>query len=863
MGTLYVINKNHLDLTWRRCFERCFNHDGYQIRPYVEIEELLLDWWIDALKRSDMVYDLEETMVLRKYLERNPDQLDAIRELIRLGKLNLLGGGESIIDYNLVDGESMVRNHFYSRRYLKKMFGVTPRFANCADTFGLSAQMPQLFRQLGYSAISEFHRVFLNHKPVWQGISGDQVALGSRISVDMGSSDFVKYPACTLCHGEGCEVCAGTGLDVNYRHLNFASDRAELDKQFKRVAQRGKDAVMAIESEEVLEMDEYESMLRDLAKTYGFEVRFIGLEEMVQRQSAGLIRAVEEGKVQPDWVDERREGNPVASGCYISRIRVKQESRRMEAHLRAAEALSVLAGRYGYAYPCKTLERLWNRLSVYQFHDAIPASHSDAAYAELLDIAREIKTGCMRIVRHAADCILKQVNVAADRGIAFVVFNPLAWDVEHAPLTGVIRLPRHSAQPRGHIVDSRGQIYPIERMERAEGYSSTGWKLFFSAGLPAFGYEVFRFVEQEEPGLPEIDEKYIENEFFRIELCDTGIASIYDKRLGREIMGEGACAPCLEEDAGQLWGRMGLRGYAERADDPFSVDFMTPSQKHRVEVGTQAFPGGQRAVIHVTYDRPEERLHDLDWIMTVSLRDGCDRVSFDIDARWDAEDLRLMARFPLSFSTLEDRATYEIPLGQLERVYTQAFDEQLGHSDDHAALRYWCAYDTQRDWSLALYNTGTPAHRLKDGVLYVGLLRSPTRLLCGYDIDGVRSTDWYHFEFALSAWSGAPHAGRPAKTGWLCNALFPSFPIQSQQGKLPERNRLHEPLPDEVMLCGFKRAEEGGGTVYRLYEPYGLPAHLTFTAREIDLLEQRLDDAPIEESFSFRPFELKTLYKPD
>lgn len=863
MKTLYVVNKNHLDLTWRRCFERCFDHDGYQIRPYAEIEELLLDWWIDALQKGDMVYDLEETMVLRKYLERNPDQLETLRTLIQSGRLNLLGGGESVIDYNLVDGESMVRNHFYSRRYLEDTFGVTPRFANCPDTFGLSAQMPQLFRQLGYPALSEFHRVFLDHKPVWQGISGDQIALSSRLSADIGSSDFVKYPACAACHGEGCEVCGGTGLDVHYRHFDFERDRDQLIRQFERAAELGRDAVMAIGSEEVLEPDNYEAMVNELAARYGFEVRFIGTEDMVAMQHPELIQAVAQGDVDPSLVDERREGNPTGSGCYVSRIRVKQENRRIEAYLRAAETLATLAGNYGFPYPRKTLERLWNRLSVYQFHDAIPASHSDAAYQELLDMAREIKSSCMRIVRQATSRILERVDIASGEGIPFVVFNPLAWDVDHAPLTGVVRVPRHSGTLSGQVVDSQGQVHPIERMERVEGYAATAWKLSFSASLPAFGYEVFRFVAQPAGELPAPAAGCLENEFFRIQLCDTGIASIYDKRLGRQVMGEGACAPCLEEDAGQLWGRMGLRGYEERADDPFSVDFMTPSKKHRVEVCTEAFPGGQRARVRVTYDRPEERLHDLEWIMTVSLRDGCDRVEFSVDTRWDSEDLRLMARFPLPFATPKDQAVYEIPLGQLERVYTQAFDAQLGHSDDHAALRYWCAHDSEQDWTLALFNTGTPAHRLKDGVLYVSLLRSPTRLLCGYDIDGVRSTDWHHFEFALGAWAGGPQAGNPAQVGWTYNALFPSFPVHAQQGTLPERGQLHPAIPDGVMLSCLKRAEDESGTVYRVYEPYGLPAQLPLAAREIDLLERHLNEGELKQSFSLRPFELKTLYRPD
>ena len=52
MRKMYVICRNHMDLTWRRCFQRSYSSAGYLIRPYMELEQLQLDWWLDAIERG-------------------------------------------------------------------------------------------------------------------------------------------------------------------------------------------------------------------------------------------------------------------------------------------------------------------------------------------------------------------------------------------------------------------------------------------------------------------------------------------------------------------------------------------------------------------------------------------------------------------------------------------------------------------------------------------------------------------------------------------------------------------------------------------------------------------------------------------
>ena len=208
MAYLNVLFKNHMDLTWRRPRYTAGKSAAGKIVPYSEVQELQMDYALDYV-RAGGVCDLEQTISLREYLERNPDTAEEIGEMIRNGRLRVLGSGESVVDYNLPDGESLVRNHLYSRLWLRDTFGVAPSLASVPDSFGVSAGLPGLFRQLGYKGVLSIGRVFVGNKPYWRGISGDVIALDTRnetVGDACGWAPYIKQRICTLCGGEGCSV---------------------------------------------------------------------------------------------------------------------------------------------------------------------------------------------------------------------------------------------------------------------------------------------------------------------------------------------------------------------------------------------------------------------------------------------------------------------------------------------------------------------------------------------------------------------------------------------------------------------------------------------------------------------------------
>ena len=848
-----------MDLTWRRCFVQSFIYDGFIIRPYLEIQTLLLDWWLNAIECDGVNYEIEQTITLREYIKRSPESLPKIKKMISEGKLIILGGGESIIDYNLSDGEAIIRNHLYSRRYLTNEFGYTPKFAACPDSFGLSAQLPQLFRMIGYPAISSFHRVFKNARPVWQGISGHLIAIETNNINDVEDNDFVKYLVCTNCEGEGCLVCDFTGIDIYYRHFSLHEKLESLHIRMSEISNKEGDIVFSIGSEEVLEPDHFHEFIDGIAKQYEYEAVFTNSEAVITERYSELINSVEKNTVKQDNIDDRREGNPVASGCYISRIKIKQENRKVEAALQAAERFATIATGYGFTYPQQALEELWRKLAIYQFHDALPASHSDAAYEELINMARDIKTSAMRITRRATELIAK--NIPSGNGHAFAIFNPLSWDLKNKRLEAVLRLPKDSPCPAGKLLDADDNVIKFTSSKRIEGLSTDSWQIEFYGDIPALGYNTFRFIEeQNEDAASEIPlGEIIENEYYRITLNRRGIESIYDKKMGVEVANDGVCSPFLSDDMGSLWGAWSNRFYTERADKPFFVEIMTPFRGQEINVSSFRKGTVQKAVVEILYGRPEKGLEELHWKMTMSLQDSSNRIEFHIETNWNAKDLRISARFPLNFTTLEDRGVYEIPLGQLERPYTHVYDSVLANSDDHATLRYFCAYNPEQDYTVGLFNTGTPAHRFQDGVLYIGLMRSPTDMLCSYNIENAREKGNHEFTFGFTSWKGKVEAGRPAQIGWEYNACFPYQPLYSNAEILPGKSSLFPEIPNGIMLSGLKMAEEGSDIILHCYEPYGVSVNVECIpdSQECDLLTEQPIEGGSSEHYS--PFEIKAL----
>lgn len=837
MPRLYVHYKNHLDLTWRRPRYTAGNTEGWRITPYGELQERQIDRGFDFI-RSGGTYSLEQTISLREYLDRNPDCEDEVREWLADRRLTIHGGGESVVDYNLPDGESLIRNHLYSRLWLKNTFDYQPRLADCPDTFGLSANLPELFRQLGYPGLLTFHRVFRGHKPYWRGLSGKTAALDSA-SVNLpggGYDDCLKCRVCTICKGNGCPACEGSGIYLNPQpeHPDDFSSLRE------RLLAEKRDFSLIFAGEEAFAAEFAVDALRRIAEETGYELVFTDLESLSLTYNRELLENVDHAPA--DQIDERVEGNPVAAGCYTTRIKLKQECRRCESALRTAEHLAAAASLEGLPYPVRTLEKNWRKLAFLHFHDAIPASHSDDAYAELMETGRQLRASVSRIIQKSAKKLLEKAAIAGGEGIPFAVFNPLEFGITNARLVGTVRCDRFVTG--GKILAPDGSVYPVLAVKHTTAPGYTEALVEFIGSLPAFGYAVMRFLP-DEAELPEPKEMrrgfVMENEYLRITFGEYSVKEVYDKSKQRVLAVEGTFAPWLSDDAGHPWGRTNTIQYEERADLGDYCENMLPAHDMSRKVTCETRDGVQIARIYVTYARLEKQIRSLDWCAEFTLADTSRELDVKITASLDARDIRLATHVVLPHEPKDEMLEYEIPLGVVRRGRVQVMDQQLGYADEWAALRYVSA--DMGDYKVTLCNNGTPAHtlhRYDSNHITAALLRTPTQLCCGFGIAGAIDTSAHEFRFTLAADTDPMDAYR---RGMTLNTEFPALFAAEKQGTLPEEAGFLR-LPDNLPLLAFKGAEDGNGFIVR-YLGTGTAKTLMFEEPVIpcDPLENAVGDA--------------------
>src|SRR5688500_3024991 len=87
-----------------------------------------------------------------KWLEKlYPKTFDRVRKKVHEGKFHYMGGIWVDHDTTMRSGESLCRQFILGRRYFESRFGARCTTFWLPDTFGYSAQLPQLCRLSGMS----------------------------------------------------------------------------------------------------------------------------------------------------------------------------------------------------------------------------------------------------------------------------------------------------------------------------------------------------------------------------------------------------------------------------------------------------------------------------------------------------------------------------------------------------------------------------------------------------------------------------------------------------------------------------------------------------------------------------------------
>ena len=861
---LYIIPNQHMDLVWRRCFDRDLEFDGQNFVSYADIEQIYIDDSIALCEKYPFYrFSVECVAVLDKYLQRNPEKEEKIGQLIREGRLYVPFTGNNIVDTNLVSGESIVRNYLQGYHYLKKRFSHIPDGADRNDAFGNCAQLPQILRKFGTRWV--YHISYTPcEKPYWRGLDGSTVYDLEPVSAGTVGG-YPKYPPCPVCKGYKeipCNACGGRRVDQ--KHMDRRKFQLVLNEEL--VFANDEPCYVLAGGEEVAPMEKIALWAMENKDRY--DIEFTNFETYKQYRKA-QIDAVD--NPPGELVQESPECNCNNTGVYVSRIQVKQKFRKLEHSIFAAETLAVSDYLQGRPYPIQKFEKIWEKALFTMFHDAITSTHADAGYEEVMDTLDAAQTA-------VDDLLGEQDRLREDD---FRVVNPTGL-----PVSGVCRV----TVKKDHTV-ADAAIISVSEMGESRKIE------FFAEEIAPYGAKTYRIIPENGGKQPLVlfaaedgvmtgdavlnntsnqqalsqsrsEAVVMENECYRIIASEQGVAEIFDKRLGMAVAKESSCLIgewILETDIGSPWAtlstdmrRISLRKYTKLVRHERTADTQTVTY----EITPDVRNGFAETCFRIRY--------------SVSLVRGVEQVLFSADVNWDTYDHRLRIAFP---TTLQGRHLYDVPYGMLERkpydndiVLPDGDSNWASAAGDYPAI-HWAGIDGEN--SVALFNRGTPSYQIdKDAMgaetIYLSVLRSPTMPTClhaaaDYTMtayDGMRDAGQHHFDYALKSYAGNLADSSVHADGISYNTRLVVTDADAKPLMLPAL------ISDNAWISSVALARDGKNIIVRVAEyrgregKYGM--HLPEQVKQVletDLKEDPFATLPLEQSEicgTVKPFEIKT-----
>ena len=179
---IYLVPHTHYDAIWVFTKEKYF---------YINML-LILKEVVELVEKTDYKFLIEQTFLLEEMEKRYPELFSRIARCIKCGKIEIADGEYLMADTMLPEGETLIREILVGKRYAKEKFGVDVPVMWQADSFGLNAQLPQIYKKSGYKYVA-FRRGVTKEKPsefLWQGLDGTRILahwmpLGYRAGLDL------------------------------------------------------------------------------------------------------------------------------------------------------------------------------------------------------------------------------------------------------------------------------------------------------------------------------------------------------------------------------------------------------------------------------------------------------------------------------------------------------------------------------------------------------------------------------------------------------------------------------------------------------------------------------------------------------
>ena len=504
-------------------------------------------------------------------------------------------------------------------------------------------------------------------------------------------------------------------------------------------------------------------------------------------------------------------------GTYTTNAKNKWFNRKIEILLRNVEMLQSLLYINNHAaftqlYDKKQLDSWWQEILLYQFHDILPGSSIKRVYDESL--ARyNLIYDALKIYQ---DTLLRRLYTSntpeQGNSTSIIAFNSLAWQ-----RTEWLKIDTNWYKITINGINSKQVDQPTNTDSAAFTYSQSSMM-----------------------------NNQISLEFG----SDGSIRSICDIDQNRNVLVAPANIFRIYEDTGNAW------------DFPPEYNPQQPELMELKKVTTEV--DGPKLIRTQTFIYENSEL-----IQKIILTLDDYLIKFDTELNWNSPKKMLRTSFPVNVDTAN--ATYDIQFGSMQRStgnensWEEAKIEVVGHK--------WVDLSTD-EYGVSLLNDSKYGHKIKGRIIDINLLRSVP--YSGFNTsaeseitlieDEFTDIGNHHFKYAL-----LPHLGDHIEADTVHRAYQFNFPLKCNSIKSNdiEPNFQFLQVSGDVILETVKVAEDIGGIIIRLYEPYGKPTQISlefmFPLKKIvkvnaveEIISEVKIDGRFEVDLEFTPYEIQT-----
>jgi alpha-mannosidase len=812
--TISAVGHTHLDVGWLWRVAHTRDKTG---RSFATVLKLMEEY-------PDFVFMYNQSVLFNFLKKDYPELWAGVKERAKAHQFEIEGAMWVEPDVNIISGESLVRQIMRGRRFHIENFGVTPKVVWLPDTFGYSANLPQVMARSGleYFVTSKLSWNDTDRHPYdsffWRGIDG------STIKAQLITAQKLESDAIFTTYNSDLSVSEVMGAWKRY---------------------------------------EPKAVYDEVLVCYGFgdggggpTRAMIERGERLQRGIPGAPKVKLEGIVPflgrlGDRMTKDAERFPIWNGeLYLeyhrgtltSVARNKANNRRAERSMRELEFVSSLAAALvpGSTYPKANIDAFWETVLINQFHDILPGTSIAEVYVD-----SDAEYGTLFSTLASANGPL--------RSAARTLTKPGPGELKLFNFTGHERQALVAVEAGSDITGLAvgDAIVPLQQLVAPDG---TTRRAAGVAKLPSLGWTTARLSNAAAPtpaGTVSASLNRLENARLRVDFDGHGeITSVFDKRRQRELIKAGQTANRLVayEDKPMNWDAWDIDSYFKDIFWPLAD---APAKIEVVENGPY------RAALRI-----ERSYHHSKIVQIVSLEADARQVSFESFADWHERQTVLKALFPLDLNVSEVRS--EIQFGHVKRSTHR--NTSWDRARFEASMQRWIDL-SELDFGAALINDGKYGYDAVEQLLRITLLRGPTYPNPGAD-DGE-----HRFAYALVVHDGVDDLEQVHLAAERFNN--PVLVLANGGSEAPRDTATAASFSfasvdnDRVTLETLKQAENGRGLILRVFEHANRRADATIrfgvpvaTVERVNLMEDGAEALPLEDNaikLALRPFEITTL----